>query len=323
VVEYIDVESITGNEAAYCERLEADLRAAGYRVERQAVEDDRWNVIALPTNSPRIVFCTHVDVVPPHVPALVADGAIWGRGACDTKGGLVAMMAAADRLDPNREFIGFLLVVGEEVNHIGAIVSRSLDIRPDAIILCEPTTGNLVRGQKGLLKIELTSEGEAAHSAFPHLGKDAVGPLLDSLEALRKADYPGDPILGETSLNIGVLEAGVAANVIPPHARAELVYRAATDPDALYEQVHGLCTHGVSVRDTSRNPPIVLNTVDGFPLENIAFNTDAFYLRDLGPVYLLGPGDIRVAHRPDEHITIDDLEKGVDDYVRLVEALSK
>ena len=322
LVDYIDIASISGDEEAFLKRLEDDFRACGYRTERQMVVDGRYNLLALPVAGPaKILFSTHVDVVPPHIPARVTEDAIWGRGACDTKGGLVAMMAAADRLDPSREFIGFLLVIAEEVDHIGAIVAQELDLKPLAIILCEPTTGHLVSGQKGLLKLRLNSSGEAAHSAFPELGQDALAPLLDSLDRLRKTDYPTDPVLGDTTLNIGTLKAGVAANITPPEATAELLYRVTSDPETLLEQVRLLCSDDVTIETISETPPIALNTVEGFPLENIAFNTDAIHLASLGPVYLMGPGDIRVAHGENEHIPVSALETGVDDYVRLVQTL--
>jgi len=319
--QYIDISSISGNEAEFLTRLERDFSGAGYQVDRQPVADERWNLLAMPRNPPRLLFCTHVDVVPPHIPSSVKGERVYGRGACDTKGGLVAMMAAANQLDPERKFIGFLLVVGEEVDHIGAIVASKLDLRPEAIVLCEPTEGLVVAGQKGLLKVDLTSTGVAADSAVPDLGKDALGPLLDSLQAVRSADYPDDEVLGPTTVNIGLLSAGVAANITPPNARAELMYRAVSDPDDLFEQVKAMCHPEVDVQSLSSNPPILLNSVEGFPQTNIAFNTDAYYLKGLGDVYLMGPGDIRHAHGDDEHITFEELHTGVRDYVRLVQTI--
>lgn len=318
---FIDTPSISGQERAFLELLESELRDSGYRIERQPVERDRWNLVALPKNPPQLLFATHIDVVPPHIPAKVVEGRVMGRGASDTKGGLVAMLAAADRIDPAREHVGFLLVVGEEVDHIGAIRAVELDLKPRAIILCEPTEGKVGAGQKGLLKIDLRSSGEAAHSAFPELGKDALGPLLDSLEAIRNADYPVDDVLGPTTLNIGLLEAGVAANVTPAEASATIVYRAVTEPDALLEFVRGLCHPEVEVSSVSANPPVVFDPVPNFETTVIAFNTDAWYLAPMAPVCLMGPGDIRRAHGDDEFIYIDEMVKGVDEYVRLAGSL--
>jgi acetylornithine deacetylase len=319
--ELIDIPSTTGQETAVLERLEGELSQRGFRVERQPVAEGRWNLLARPSDGLRLLFCTHVDVVPPHIPSHLEGGRVYGRGACDTKGGLVAMLEAADRLDPDRRFAGFLLVVGEEVDHIGAVTARALDVHPEAIVLCEPTTGNLVTGQKGMLKVTLTSRGVAAHSAHPELGQDALGPLLDTLQRLRAATYDRHAVLGETTVNIGVLEAGVAANVIPAEAHAELMYRIAVDEHRLLDQVKAMVAPGVELEVESVNPPITLNSVAGFPTESIAFNTDAHYLSELGPVYLMGPGDIRVAHGDEEHIAIEDMVRGVDDYVRLVRAL--
>ena len=318
---FIDTASISGQERAFLELLESELSKRGYRVERQRIEADRWNLLALPKGPPKLLFSTHIDVVPPHISARVDDGRVMGRGASDTKGGLVAMLAAAERLDPEREDVGFLLVVGEEVDHIGAIVAAELDVRPQVIILCEPTEGKVVAGQKGMLKIGLSSPGEAAHSAFPDLGKDALAPLLDSLEALRHASYPVDPVLGPTTLNIGLLEAGVAANVTPASAAATIVYRVVSDPDELFHFVCDLCHPDVEVSSLSANPPVVFDPVEGFETTVIAFNTDAYYLAPIAPVCLMGPGDIRRAHGDDEFIFIDEVVAGVLEYVRLARVL--
>jgi acetylornithine deacetylase len=318
---YVDIDSTSGQERHFLRTLERELGARGYRTIRQPLTKERWNLLALPEGDVRLLFSTHVDTVPPWLPARLEGGAVWGRGACDTKGGLVAMLEAAERLDPARQWLGFLLVVGEEVDHAGALHARELDVRPEAIVLCEPTTGNLVAGQKGILKLSLHSSGEAAHSAFPELGRDALAPLLDSLERLRRADYPRDPVLGPTTLNIGVLEAGLAANITPPAAHAELLYRAVGPLDALLGQVRALCEPSVDVVVQTSNPALRLPTVPGFSTEVIAFNTDAWYLQALAPVYLMGPGDIRVAHGSGEHIRLDELVSGVDDYVRLVRSL--
>ncbi|MCA9562431.1 MAG: M20/M25/M40 family metallo-hydrolase [Myxococcales bacterium] len=323
--EYIDIPSISGSEASFLRRLESDFKAKGYRVTRQPVSDGRWNLLASPKGQIDLLFCTHVDVVPPHIGGRIdtalRDGrtvpAVFGRGACDTKGGLVAMQEAADELDRERARVGFLLVVGEEVDHVGAIHAARLKLAPLGIVLCEPTRGELVVGQKGLLKFRLDTEGEAAHSAFPELGKDALGPMLDTLQRFRSATYETHPLLGDTTLNVGILRSGVAANITPPSATAEVLYRAATDPEELMSQVRSMLSPGVQLSEVSQNPPIELASAPGFNHIQIAFNTDAFYLQPLAPVYLMGPGDIAYAHGDNEHITGDELERGVGDFVRL------
>ena len=231
------------------------------------------------------------------------------------------MMAAADELDPDREWIGFLLVVGEEVDHIGAECAKNLAHRPEAIVLCEPTTLNLVTGQKGILKVKVSTRGVAAHSAYPELGVDAIGPLLNTLRKLGTADYPSHETLGDTTLNIGLLQGGVAANVVPPSASAQLFFRVVSDVDELLEQVRDICGDTAEVELLSKNSPVEPATVSGFDTEVIAFNTDVGYLTALAPVYLMGPGDIRFAHGDKEHIAISDLNEGTKQYVRLVNTI--
>jgi len=317
---FLAIDSTTGREGAYAEAIAEVLRARGYAVDLPEVAPGRPNVVARPEGGPlpRVWFSTHIDTVPPFIPPRRDGDRMWGRGTADTKGPLVAMIHAADVLAGEGIACGFLLVVGEEVDHVGAEhAARHLDLGGGRILLGEPTSNRVVAAQKGVLKLRVAAEGVAAHSAFPDRGVSAVHRLLDALGAIRAADWPTDDVLGESTLNVGVIEGGVAANVFAPAASAQLMFRLVEPAEAALARVAGVLPVGVSVETISCNDPVRLDPPDGFPTCVIPFNSDASYLASLGPVWLAGPGAIEVAHSDDEHIDRGAIEEGVEVYARL------
>ncbi|MFW5967789.1 MAG: M20/M25/M40 family metallo-hydrolase, partial [Persicimonas sp.] len=263
----------------------------------------------------------HVDTVPPYIGPRRTPEAVYGRGACDTKGGIVAMARAGRRLlERGYEDFGYLFVVGEEVDHVGAKEASKLDLAPRRIILCEPTRNRVVSAQKGMLKLKLSAAGVAAHSAYPERGDSALHHLLDGIEKLRAASWPEHDLLGPTTLNVGRLEGGVAANVLAPSARAQLLFRTVSDTEALLERVRAvLDRHGVGIDEAIYNDPVFFDPPDDVPSCTVSFNTDATYLEPLGPIWLVGPGDIEHAHSDDEHISLESFSEGIDLYESLGE----
>lgn len=326
LLEWLAIESTTGAEEAFLRRLEDELDGLGLQVERQTVERGRWNVFAMPPGEPsELIFCTHVDTVPPFFgPRVDDDGTVRARGACDTKGGIFAMLRAWERLpSDHRARTGFLFVVGEEVDHIGAIVAgRETYPRLRATILGEPTRNRLAVGQKGILKGTLCCRGRAGHSAFPEVGVSAVHRLVGALDDLLGHEWPHDAVLGPTTLNVGTVSGGVAANVFAPDAAAQILMRATRPVDELLETTRRIVgDRGEFVVDARNEPTKLLAWPDRFPTDVVPFNTDAPYLDHLAPVVLVGPGDIRCAHSPDEHITPADIDRGIDTYVELATGL--
>ncbi len=318
--EWLSIDSTSGDEETFLRHLETLFEGDGWTLERQEVSPGRWNLIAHDGHPSRLVFSTHVDTVPPHLPVRLDNGRVYGRGACDTKGGLLAMWHAAARLRKSGATgIGWLLVVGEEVDHIGARMARDLDLNAERIILCEPTQNQVVSAQKGMLRFRLSATGVAGHSAFPDDGSSALDPLLDTLEKMRHHRWPSDPVLGPTTFNIGVLNAGVAANIFAPRATAELLFRATGPIDELFDQIRPLLAEGVTLEDAVYNDPVYFDPPEGVPTCTVPFNTDATYLRELGEVWLVGPGDIRLAHGDHESIGLDEIEAGIERYVQLAE----
>lgn len=319
---WLSIESISGNEAAFLRHLEETFDTTRWTIDRQPVENDRWNLVVTDGEDPEVLFCTHVDTVPPHLPVRRDGDRVYGRGACDTKGGLLAMIHAADRLhERGYRGIGFLLVVGEEVDHRGAKEARKLDLAPRRIILCEPTNNRVVRAQKGMVRFGLEARGVAAHSAFPDDGESAIHPLVAAVERIRNAQWPTDDVLGPTTVNVGTIDGGVAANVFAPSATAEVMIRAVSSVEPLLERIEQLAGDDVAVVDAVYNDPVFFDPPDGVDTCTVPFNTDAPYLHELADVWLVGPGDIRLAHSDDEHINLGEISTGIELYQQLARRL--
>lgn len=315
---WLQVDSTSGEEAEFLEILENYFVARGYTAERQEVSPNRWNLLLTTGHEPRVLFSTHVDTVPPFLTPKLDETTAWGRGACDTKGGIIAMSEAGKRLqDAGLLEHGYLFVVGEEVDHCGAKASQTLKIRPEQIILCEPTINQVVSAQKGMVKLELRANGIAGHSAFPGRGVSAVDKLLSVLERIRHHDWPSHELLGPTTINVGILEGGVAANVFAPSARAELLLRAVSEVEPLMKTLTELAGDDCEISFPAFNDPVFFAPPSDVSTTVVPFNTDATYLRALGPVWLVGPGDIQTAHSDHEHIHLEDLRLGIDLYEAL------
>jgi acetylornithine deacetylase len=316
-------ESPTGAEGPAVDFLAGTLSRLGYRVTRQPVSPGRENLYAW-REPPEVVFSTHLDCVPPFLPLREDDTHLHGRGTCDAKGLAAAMVAAAERLALGGERrVGLLFVVGEENGSDGAKLAGELTPKGRFLINGEPTENRLSIGQKGSLKVVLECQGRAAHSGYPELGRSAIDPLLDTLNRLRQLPLPTDPMLGSGTLNIGIIEGGVAPNVLAPSARAELLFRLVGPSDQLRRQVADLMVDGVTVTFPTELP-YFKNTVPppaGWETTVVSYASDLPFHAAWGQGYQLGPGTIRVAHTSEERIGKAELQRGVELYVKLARDL--
>ncbi len=319
----IDVESTSGGEAAVTTWLADCLRDRGYRVTEQPVVDDRVNVLAVVgAAEPEVVYSTHVDCVPPFFPSRVEGGVLYGRGACDAKGILAAQITALDRLrEAGETRVGLLAVVGEEDGSPGARAANRLSNRSRYLINGEPTDNRLAAATKGAYRVRLSAAGRAVHSAYPELGDSAVEKLLDALLALRGLDLPVDPLLGATTYTVGVLSGGVAPNVVPPAAEADVNFRTVEPAERVRERLEAALPRTVSIDDVMVVPPVRLTTLPGFETASFSFTTDVPFLTAWGKPLLVGPGSIHVAHTAEEHVRLDELARSVDLYEKLARDL--
>jgi acetylornithine deacetylase len=323
--ELIDIPSLTGDEKAVGEFLATRLASLGYNVELQDAGADRFNVIATTGEIPRIVFSTHMDTVPPFIASSEDGEYIYGRGSCDAKGIIAAQLFAAEQLrKQGMNNIGMLFTVDEELSSFGAQAANNHPLARECRFLIngEPTDNRLAIGTKGSLRLIITTEGRAAHSAYPEAGESAIEKLLDILQDIRACEWPGDSFFGETTCNIGVLNGGTRPNVIPDHARAELQIRLATDIERVKRVVEEAVAGRARVEYASAHNPVRLFSVAGFDDCVVRFTTDVPYLSNWGKPLLIGPGSIFDAHTDHERIAKHELERSVDLYVALVKKLT-
>jgi acetylornithine deacetylase len=318
----IDIDSTTGREGEAGEWLAGLLRGLGWDVSQQAVAAGRFNVFATCGAPPTVVLSTHYDCVPPFFPAREAAGRLYGRGSCDAKGILSAQIAAAERLRAAGETrVALLFVVGEERGSEGARVANPLAPGSRFLINGEPTDNQLASATRGVYRVRLRATGRAAHSSQPALGESAIEKLVDALVAVRDVEWPSDSDLGETFYVAGLISGGVAPNVIPPSAEAELMFRTVGDHGAIRQRLEARVGALVAVEEVITVPPVRLTTVPGFETAVFSFTTDIPFLDRWGAPLLLGPGSVAQAHTADEYVEIPELVRAVDLYEGLAKGL--
>jgi acetylornithine deacetylase len=320
----IDIPSVTGDEKSVGSFLASHLETLGYRVERQEVAKDRFNVIATTEAAPRVVLSTHMDTVPPYVTSSENEKEIFGRGACDAKGIIAAQILAGERLrEAALNDIGFLFTVDEELGSLGARVANNHRVASDCeyLINGEPTDNKLAVATKGSLRLTLKTYGHPSHSAYPEQGESAVEKLLDVLESVRQCPWPSHEVLGDTTCNIGVIGGGTRANVIPAEAYADLQLRLVDRVEAAKALLESVVSGRAAIEYLSENDPVHLLAIDWLEQCVVRFTTDIPYLSKWGAPLLLGPGSILNAHTDHESVRKQELSEAVDLYVDLVRAL--
>eukprot|EP00080_Pristionchus_pacificus_P022812 PDM82832.1 Peptidase [Pristionchus pacificus] len=318
----MSIPSNTGEEGDAVDYLVAGLHADGCLhmfVHRQAVgERGRANVYAtrapIGERAPRLVFNSHIDTVPPHVDYREDEENVYGRGSCDAKGQVAAMILAARHLVRHRPAlaadVGLLFVVGEETDHAGMIKANSLPgFAPEYLIVGEPTEMKFATIQKGACKVTLRVTGKAGHSGYPHSGESAIHKLLEILKDITDERWPRDEKHGDTTYNIGTIAGGQALNAWAAKAEASRIVAGRAEID------HSL----------GGNDPVLLS-LPSFPHETgqASFNTDIPYydkFKSLKGVYLFGAGSITVAHGPREFVPIAELRAAVGKHVQLAESI--
>ncbi|KAK7924226.1 hypothetical protein PG985_006280 [Apiospora marii] len=308
----------------------------------------RFNVLAWPGKTrnpePKLLVSSHIDTVPPFIPYSSSDAepnsntVISGRGSVDAKAAVAAqVIAVLELLEAKKvegEDVMLLYVVGEEVGGDGMrYFSATLDEldpppRFDAAIFGEPTEGKLACGHKGFLGCDITARGHAGHSGYPWLGKSATEVLMRGLVKVLDTDLGSSERFGNTTVNIGHIEGGVAANVIPENAQAKIALRVAIGPqegggeivqERLWETLKSVDDEAFEMNCQKPYGAVDCDCeVAGFENITVNYGTDVPNLKGDHTRYLYGPGSILVAHGPDEALKVKELEQAVEDYKKLV-----
>jgi acetylornithine deacetylase len=323
----IDLDSTTGREKPVVDYLFAHLSALaaqrGGRLERMSAAPERDNLL-LTFGEPVVTLSTHMDTVPPYFSSSDDGTHIRGRGACDAKGIIAAMVASAESLlEAGTRNFALLFVVGEERDSAGAKAAAASPRGSRFLINGEPTRNHLALGSKGALRYEIVAEGKLAHSAYPELGHSAIHSLLDALGAIRAIPLPHDAILGQSTLNVGTIHGGRAPNVVADEAKAEIMFRLVGDADPLRAEVaQAAAKNNVEAREVLHCSAVHLGAIENLPTTVVAFTTDIpTFEGSWGKPFLLGPGSIHDAHTSEERIDKNELIEAVGIYSQMVRQL--
>ncbi len=325
----IDIESISDNEEQvghYLYDYLAPLAARyGGAIEQIEVEPRRFNVLAHWGEQLGVTLSTHIDTVPPFIPSSEDETHIHGRGACDTKGIIACMIKAAEALlESGQRNFGMLLVVGEERSSVGAYHAAAHARGSRYIINGEPTENHLALGSKGALRYQVAATGKMAHSAYPELGDSAIHKLIDALAEIRRIELPTDPLLGPSTLNIGLISGGRAPNVLADEANAEIMIRLVGDSASTKAALERVVEGRAALHFVLEIPAIHLGSIEGIPTTVVAYTTDIPAFRgQWGEPFLIGPGSIHVAHTLEERVPKNQLIDAIEIYQRMVKELCR
>jgi acetylornithine deacetylase len=318
----IDIPSPTEGERAVGEFLESKLGALGYSTRRHDVAENRFNVFASAGGRPRVVINSHIDTVPPWFASYDEGEFLYGRGACDTKGIIAAMIAAGEKLrEANIRDFAFLFVVGEETDSIGAKKANVefASLGSEYVVVGEPTESKFVRASKGAFTCTVRFEGVAAHSAYPERGDSAITKLVAAIDAINRTNWGAHDVLGKTTVNVGVVRGGQKPNIVPAEAEAEMIFRTVSDSEEVKAKLEPLIAQfGGRIVKGLGNPPQFMTVPPEADAVVVAFNTDVPHLKSLGKPLLYGPGSILDAHGARERIAKRDVIAAVDVYRDLV-----
>lgn len=343
-LEMLQIDSTSSKEKSLSSFLAKRLSIGNCTVERFDVGDGTENLM-FAWGEPRIVFCTHIDTVPPYIPPVIEhigdDVKYSGRGTCDAKGQIFAMYSACKALsEQGKRDFGLLLLSGEETGSFGAKAFRNVHPGGKYVIVGEPTDNYMASACKGTKSFEVSFSGVPFHSGYPQYGESAILYFNDFMNALRGFNFPKDDILGETTWNIGKLVSDNPQNILSESVTFRLYFRTTFVSDsAVSDLMADICGENakykfgeegaalwqkhISVKALGGDTPMKFTTLEGFPVKTVSFGSDAPQLTNFANKILCGAGSILKAHREDEYIMLSDIKKAVDNYIKMYEILSE
>lgn len=316
--EILSIDSTSGQEAPMAEFLYNTLVAP---VKERLPEGNLF----LKWGEPKVVFCTHMDTVPPYIPPTIMADRVLGRGSCDAKGQLICLYTACKQLEAaGKSGFGLLILTGEETGSWGAKAFTKTGFMGQYLIIGEPTENKMISASKGTKSYDLTFHGKAFHSGYPEYGVSAVDLFLDFMKSLRMMDFGNDPVLGKTTWNVGLLHSDNPQNILSPELSCRLYFRTTFASDAAVEAfMKQAASAQIDVVARGGDIPARYYTLEGFDIGPASFGTDAPHLGVFAHKSICGPGTVKVAHRPDEYILIRDMEIAVEQYVRMFDSATQ
>ena len=347
----LNIDSTSGKETELADMLSVEFAAPGRKVELFDVGDGTKNLL-VSWGSPKLIFCTHLDTVPPYIAPHSDETIIRGRGTCDAKGQLFAMLEACKQLEANGSSnFGLLLLAGEETGSFGAKAFRDQHPGAEWLVVGEPTDNCMASAAKGTKSFEVTFEGKAFHSGYPENGISAVELFNDFMNALRSIRFPKDELLGDTTFNVGKLVSDNPQNILSEKLTCRVYFRTTFESDEMVCNVMknmagpdaklrfgrprvqdgsdivakevAQWQRAMTVKAFGGDSPTRFEVLPGFETKPVAFGSDAPQLNNFEHKILCGPGSILVAHRPEENIAVSDLEQAIANYVRIYEMINK
>jgi len=325
------------------------LKKSGLDVEILPFEGKRANVLARVKGSgsgPALIFSAHFDTVSAgEIPwrfdpfsGTVHERRVYGRGAADMKGGMAAMLKAAEILSKEKmNFRGDLLLVltsGETSDCVGAkrLIQEQRIKNVSAMVVSEPTGLDVYVAEKGALWIRASTQGRVAHGSMPEHGENAILKMAKFLVKLESFRVNGShPLLGRPSISVNLIRGGVAINVIPDKCEIELDVRLLPDqnPEQVLESLRQLGGREVELSVIDFKKPVVTDVSNPFVKvaidsvaqitgkvptpSGVAYYTDAYVLANSLniPMVIIGPADTHMTHQHDEYVEIDRLVDAV------------
>ena len=315
----LEIDSTSGRERALAEWLLAHVEAP--RAESFEVGDGTLNLL-FSWGRPRLVFCTHMDTVPPYIAPSFDGESVHGRGSCDAKGQIYAMYRACKLLEAGgKSGFGLLLLSGEETGSFGAKAFSRGGFSAPYLVIGEPTDNCMVSASKGTRSFDLRFTGKAFHSGYPECGRSAVEMFVDFMNRLHAEAFPPDAELGETTFNVGQLRSDNPQNILSPSLECRLYFRTTFASTERVDAFMAACAGPeLTVAARGGDDPAAYMTLPGFRTRAVSFGSDAPHLKNFTHKMICGPGSIKVAHRDDECVSLAEIDEAVENYTKIYES---
>jgi len=319
----LEIDSTSGKERALSDWLEKRLAGFAERMESFEVGDGTRNLF-LSWGTPKIVYCTHMDTVPPYIVPRFGEEMVTGRGSCDAKGQIYAILRTAEKLSgEGKTDFGVLLVSGEETGSFGAKAFAKLPFSAPWLVIGEPTENKMVEASKGTKAFAVHFTGKAFHSGYPEMGQSAVDMFVHFISLLKRRRFLDDPLLGETTWNVGRLVSDNPQNILSPSLDCRIYFRTTFTSDAEVTRWMMRKRPGIKVEALGGDTPAHYYTVPKLKTTVVSFGSDAPHLSNFEHRMICGPGSIKVAHRDNEYVKKADIEHAIEAYSLIYEHCQK